>query len=176
MQTNKMTIIGSGLPSSAATPTDFSLVAFDAARSTYDAPTIAGFLIVSALMTSVLILYAAGKRSRRGPAWDCGYPDPSPLTQYTASSFAQPLRRVYGASVFGATEQVDMPDPLDPRPAVLTVSLRDYAWDWLYAAPANAVLAISRRLNAVQFLTIRSYLMLMFSALIVLLIIAAVWF
>jgi hypothetical protein len=35
---------------------------------------------------------------------------------------------------------------------------------------------MSERLNALQFLTIRTYLMLMFSALIVLLLIAAVWF
>ena len=33
---------------------------------------------------------------RRGPAWDCGFPDPSPATQYTADSFAQPFRRVFG--------------------------------------------------------------------------------
>ena len=37
-------------------------------------------------------------------------------------------------------------------------------------------LALSERLNALQFLTIRRYLMLMFGALIVLLLIAAVWF
>ncbi len=33
---------------------------------------------------------------RRAPAWDCGFPDPSPATQYTAGSFAQPIRRVFG--------------------------------------------------------------------------------
>ena len=27
----------------------------------------------------------------RAPAWDCGYPDTSPATQYTAGSFAQPI-------------------------------------------------------------------------------------
>ena len=46
---------------------------------------------------------------RRGPAWDCGFPDPSPATQYTADSFAQPIRRVFGEVVFRARERVDMP-------------------------------------------------------------------
>ena len=171
-----LSLVGSNLPGTAGAPTPFSLVAFDAARSTYDAPTIAVFLVFSGLMTSMLIHRIAGRETRRAPAWDCGFPEPSPLTQYSASSFAQPLRRAYGSSVFGATELVDMPAPGDNRPAHLRVTVNDYAWAWFYAAPANAVLKVSRRINGVQFLTIRSYLMLMFSALIVLLVIAAVWF
>ncbi len=51
----------------------------------------------------------ASRALRRAPAWDCGFPDPSPATQYTAGSFAQPIRRVFGSVVFRAREQVDMP-------------------------------------------------------------------
>ena len=91
------------------------------------------------------------------------------MTQYTASSFSQPLRRVYGGFAFGATEKVDMPAPGDLRPARLILTSRDYIWDALYVAPARAVLDISERLNALQFLTIRNYLVLMFGALIALL-------
>jgi hypothetical protein len=79
-------------------------------------------------------------------------------------------------TVFGAAEVIDMPEPGDQRPALLTVRLHDHVWEMLYLAPAAAVLRLSERLNTLQFLTIRSYLMLMFSALIVLLLIAAVWF
>ena len=69
---------------------------------------------------------------RRAPAWDCGFPDPSPATQYTAGSFAQPIRRVFGTVVFRASEEVDMPPPGDTRPARLRVRLRDVPWDVLY--------------------------------------------
>ena len=31
-------------------------------------------------------------------AWDCGFPDATPATQYTAGSFAQPIRRVFGTA------------------------------------------------------------------------------
>ena len=37
-------------------------------------------------------------RCAAAPAWDCGFPDPSPATQYTAGSFAQPIRRVFGTA------------------------------------------------------------------------------
>ena len=169
-------LAGSPLPGAGSGPTPFSLVAFSSARSIYDAPTITIFLLISGLFMTVLVHRISGRRIRLSPPWDCGFPDPSPLTQYTASSFSQPLRRVYGSTVFGAAEIIDMPQPGDQRTASLTVRLHDYMWEILYLAPARAVLILSERLNKLQFLTIRSYLMLMFSALIVLLLIAAVWF
>lgn len=169
-------LAGAPFSGAGAGPTPFSLVAFDAARSIYDAPTIALFLLISGTLTALLVHRISSRRTRLGPAWDCGFPEPSPLTQYSASSFSQPLRRVYGMTVFGASEIIDMPQPGDSRPARLTVRLHDYVWELLYAAPAAAVLSLSERLNTLQFLTIRSYLMLVFSALIVLLLIAAVWF
>ena len=77
------------------------------------------------------------------------------MTQYSADSFSQPIRRVFGTVVFRAREQVEMPPPLDPRPARLTVQLQDLIYDWLYAPVALGVMAAAERLNALQFLTIR---------------------
>ena len=48
----------------------------------------------------------------KAPPWDCGFPDANPATQYTATSFAEPIRRVYGAFAFRARERVDMPPPV----------------------------------------------------------------
>jgi hydrogenase-4 component B len=169
-------LTGAVLPAAGSGPTVFSLVAFDAARSTYDAPIIAVFLLISGTAIAIAIHQFAGRGTRRAPAWDCGFPEPSPLTQYSASSFSQPLRRVYGTTAFGAVELVDMPVPGDVRASKFGVRLRDYIWNYLYDAPAAFVFLLSERLNTLQFLTIRSYLMLMFSALITLLLIAAVWF
>lgn len=169
-------VAGSPFPGAGAGPTLFSLVAFGPERSTYDAPTIAIFLLISGGLTALLVQRISNRRTRRSPAWDCGFPDPSPLTQYTASSFSQPLRRVYATTVFGANETVAMPAPGDRRPALLTVVLHDYVWEALYVWPALRIVRLSARLNALQFLTVRRYLTLMFGALIVLLLIAAVWF
>ena len=67
-----------------------------------------------------------------------------------------------------------MPPPGDTRPARFSVVVVDFVWSVLYAAPGRAVLRLSERLNALQFLSIRRYLVLMFAALVILLSIAAV--
>jgi hydrogenase-4 component B len=110
---------------------------------------------------------------RRAPAWDCGFPDPRPQTQYSADSLAQPLRRVFGTSLFQASERVDMPPPDDHRPARLEVRVRDLIWQGLYAPVADGLGWFTERLNVLQFLTIRRYLSMMFAALALLLTIVA---
>jgi hydrogenase-4 component B len=167
-------LAGGALPGPGSGPTPFSLIAFDPARSIYDAPIIALFVAIASLTTLIVVHRLSERRTRRGPAWDCGFPDPSPATQYTASSFAQPLRRVYGAAAFAAQETVVMPPPGDIRPARFSVVVVDHLWRAFYAAPGRAVIGLSERLNVLQFLTIRRYLVLMFVTLVILLSIAAV--
>jgi hypothetical protein len=111
---------------------------------------------------------------RRGPAWDCGFPDPSPATQYTAGGFAQPIRRVFSA-LFDAREDVTMPAPGDTAAARLTVRLRDFVWEMLYAPISRAVWFAADNLNHLQFLSIRNYLSLVFVALIALLLGVSIW-
>ena len=117
----------------------------------------------------------ASNKLRHAPAWDCGYPDASPATQYTAASFAEPIRRVFGTMLFRAREQVEMPPPGDPRPAQLTVTLRDPVWDSIYAPIADGITFAADRLNHLQFLTIRQFLSLVFAALVILLLVLALW-
>jgi hydrogenase-4 component B len=130
---------------------------------------------VSAWLTAYVIHRLASRALRRGPAWDCGYPNASPLSQYTASSFAQPIRRVFGAVAFDARETVTMPLPGDPAPARLDVTMRDPVWDAFYAPIRRGVEYASDKLNYLQFLTIRSYLSLVFVALVTLLLVVAIW-
>jgi len=118
--------------------------------------------------------YASDKVRRAAP-WDCGFPDPNPATQYTADSFSQPIRRVFGTLVFRASERVDMPPPGDTRPARLVVSVRDTIWETFYAPISDLVSAIGERLNRLQFLSIRQYLSLVFAALVGLLIMVSIW-
>ena len=48
-----------------------------------------GFAAVAAI--AIIALIAATRRARRVPTWDCGYMNPTPRMQYTASSFARGL-------------------------------------------------------------------------------------
>ena len=110
-----------------------SIVPVAESRSSYNGLLVFVFITISTLAAIEIIHRFASRAVRRGPAWDCGFPDPSPATQYTADSFAQPIRRVFGAWCSGAREHVDMPAPGDARPARLTVTLRDLVWDAIYA-------------------------------------------
>ncbi len=165
--------VGGRLPVATNAPTPWALIPFDVARSVYDAPIIMLFAVISTLLTILIVHRVSERRTRRSAAWDCGYPEPSVLTQYSASSFAQPLRRMFGSVAMGATEKIDMPAPGEMRAARLQVATTDYLWRWLYEVPAAFVLGVSERLNVVQFLSIRHYLVAMFATLVILLIVTA---
>ncbi len=152
-----------------------SIVPIAQSRSSYNGLLVFFFMGVSGMLAAFAIHRLASDRLRRAPAWDCGYPDPNPATQYTASSFAQPIRRVYGTLVFGAREIGEMPPPGSTAPARLTVGIRDLIWDFGYAPVARVVGIAADRLNILQFLTIRSYLSLVFAALVLLLLMLAIW-
>jgi hypothetical protein len=152
-----------------------SIVPIAESRSSYNGLLVFAFIALSASLAAFAIHRLASDRLRRGPAWDCGYPDANPVTQYTADSFAQPIRRVFGTLVFRAREQGDMPPPGDMRPARFTVEIRDLVWEALYAPIARGIAYGSERLNRLQFLTIRQYLSLVFGALVSLLLVLAIW-
>jgi hydrogenase-4 component B len=167
-------VVAGRMPLQAGVPW-LAIVPVSESRSSYDGMLVFLFIAFSALLSATVIHRLAARAVRRAPAWDCGYPDPSPLTQYSAASFAQPIRRVFGTVVFRARERVAMPPPGDAGPAVLRVDMHDLVWDWLYAPLARAVNAAADRLNHLQFLTIRRYLSLVFLALIALLLVSALW-
>ena len=152
-----------------------SIVPIAESRSSYNGLLVFVFMVASGALAAWAIHRLASDRLRRAPPWDCGYPDASPATEYTASSFAQPIRRVFGTVVFHAREHVDMPRPGDGRPARITVELRDLVWDALYAPVAAGVSFAADRLNHLQFLTIRQFLSLVFAALVLLLLVLAIW-
>ena len=152
-----------------------SIVPIAESRSSYNGLLVFVFIASSAWIIAYAIHRFASRNLRRAPAWDCGYPEPSPLTQYSAGSFAQPIRRVFGTVVFQAREHVEMPPPGNLQPARLTVQLRDLVWDTLYAPVEGAVMRLTERLNYLQFLTIRRYLTLVFLSLVTLLLAIAIW-
>jgi NADH:ubiquinone oxidoreductase subunit 5 (subunit L)/multisubunit Na+/H+ antiporter MnhA subunit len=145
------------------------------ARSSYNGLLVFVFVAAAALVSVLAIHWLASRATRRTPAWDCGFPDPSPATQYTADSFAQPIRRVFSGFVFRAREHVEMAPPGATSPSRFHVDVRDRVWDALYAPIAGIVSGIAEKLNLLQFLTIRRYLSLVFLSLIVLLLALALW-
>ncbi len=167
-------LLGAVMPAQPAAPWQ-PIVPVVASRSSYSGLLVFLFIGVSASLAALVIHRVASHAVRRAPAWDCGYPEPSPLAQYSAGSFAQPLRRVFGTSIFRAREQVTMPLPGDLRPARFALQMRDLVWEGLYLPLAAAIGYAAERLNALQFLTIRRYLGMVFLALVTLLLVLALW-
>jgi NADH:ubiquinone oxidoreductase subunit 5 (subunit L)/multisubunit Na+/H+ antiporter MnhA subunit len=167
-------LIAGHMPAQSDTPW-LAIVPVTASRSSYDGLLVFVFITLTALISAGAIHRLASRALRRSAPWDCGYPDPSPLTQYTAGSFAQPIRRVFGTVAFHARERVEMPPPGDMSAAALHVELHDLVWEWLYTPISGAVSFAAEYLNHFQFLTIRHYLSFVFLALVFLLLVLALW-
>jgi formate hydrogenlyase subunit 3/multisubunit Na+/H+ antiporter MnhD subunit len=167
-------LVGAPMPAQAGVEW-LSIMPIAESRSSYNGLLVFLFMILSGSLAAWAIHRLASDKLRRAGAWDCGYPDASPATQYTADSFAQPIRRVFGTVVFRAREQIEMPPPGDLQPARLTVQIRDLVREALYAPIALGIGLAADRLNHLQFLTIRQFLSLGFAALVLLLLVLALW-
>ena len=143
--------------------------------NSYSGLAVLALLLLATGATALGVRAFANGATRRGPAWDCGFPDANPITQCTAGSFAQPIRRVFGSIVFRAREQVVIPKPGETAAAQFVVTLHDPAWDVFYAPVAKGVAFAAGHLNRLQFLTIRRYLAVVFATLVFLLSVLALW-
>ena len=166
--------VGGRLPAQTFQPWA-SIVPIASSRSSYNGLLILLFLTLSGVLTALVVHRFATRATRRSDIWDCGYPDPAPVTQYSGSSFAMPIRRVFGTTVFRVHETVDMPRPGETRAGRFHVKVVDPAWRLIYGPAARAVLRTSASLNRLQFLTIRRYLTLVFATLVLLLLVVAAW-
>ncbi len=169
-----LSLIGSRMPVQMAEPW-LSIVPIAASRSSYNGLLVFVFIAISASLAAYVIHRFASQALRRGPAWGCGFPDAVPTGQYTAVSFAQPIRRVFGTFAFRASEQVEMPAPGETSPARLNVQMHDVIWETLYQPIGGAIDFATDHLNHLQFLTIRRYLTLVFLFLVALLLVLALW-
>jgi formate hydrogenlyase subunit 3/multisubunit Na+/H+ antiporter MnhD subunit len=167
-------VVGGRMPAQAGQAW-LSIAPIAESRSSYNGLLVFLFIVISASLAASVIHRFASAALRRAPAWDCGFPDPSPETQYSAESFAQPIRRVFGALAYVARERLEMPAPGETRPARFELILDDRIWDRLYAPLIGFVEGASLRLNRLQFLTIRQYLSVVFGALVALLLVLASW-
>jgi hydrogenase-4 component B len=167
-------LIGNVMPKQAGVPW-LSIVPIAESRSSYNGLIILAFLICSGSLTAAVIHRFATRATRRSAIWDCGFPLTNPQSQYTSSSFAQPIRRVFGTVIFSVHETLDMPRPGDMRAGHFRTRIIDPAWRYVYGPLVRSVSSTAISLNRLQFLTIRNYLTLVFCALILLLLVVAAW-
>src|SRR5258707_1270339 len=125
-------ILGGAMPIQANEPW-LSIVPIAESRSSYNGLLVMVFITISASLAVFVIHRFASHALRRGPAWGCGFSDPTPSAQYSARSFAQPIRRVFGTLVFHARDHVRMPGPGDSKPARPPIGIHELVFETIYA-------------------------------------------
>lgn len=143
-----------------------------AERASYSAP-IAFMGILSVVIITYLLLHARPGALHRAPLWDCGFEKVTSRMQYTATSFAMPLRRIFGY-LFNIKERLrQLPPethPAFPQRLYYHLRIRDRFWGWIYQPVVDASFWLSRRIGRMQHGHIQVYLIYSFVTIVVLLI------
>jgi hydrogenase-4 component B len=165
-------LVGGTIASSASGFGWMWLTPVAAERASYSAP-IAFLGILSVVIVTYLLLHTRPGAIRRVPLWDCGFEKVTNRMQYTATSFAMPLRRIFGY-LFNIKEHVrQLPPathPAFPERLHYHLKVRDRFWGWLYQPVVDASFWISRRIGRMQHGHIQVYLIYSFVTIVVLLI------
>ncbi len=141
-------------------------------RASYAAP-IAFIVILAVVLITYILLHAKPGAISRVPLWDCGFEKVTSRMQYTATSFAMPLRRIFGflfsikehVRRFGNSAHAAFPDRLQYH-----LRVRDRFWMWFYQPVVDASFWLSRRIGRMQQGKIQVYLIYSFVTILVLLI------
>ncbi len=141
-------------------------------RASYAAP-IAFLGILCVVVVTYLLLHTRSAAIKRVPLWDCGFEKVTNRMQYTATSFAMPLRRIFGF-LFSIKEHVKLiqpaPHPAYPQRLSYHLRVRDRFWLWIYQPVVDASFWLSRRIGRMQHGRIQVYLIYSFVTILFLLI------
>ncbi|MEO6976272.1 MAG: hydrogenase 4 subunit B [Gallionella sp.] len=117
------------------------------------------------LVTVWVVHYFYHGRTRRGPAWDCGFPAQTSRMQDTAEGFGQPIRRIF--EPFFRIER-ELPGAFDTHPRYHGRS-EDRLWFALYVPIKRITEKLSSWVSLLQHGRIHLYLTYTFVTLVVLL-------
>ncbi|SDX67854.1 Formate hydrogenlyase subunit 3/Multisubunit Na+/H+ antiporter, MnhD subunit [Allochromatium warmingii] len=146
-------LLGNGVPQADAGGWLW-LTPISAETASYSAPLT---ILLLALIAGAAILWFRRRTSwrvRRCDPWDCGFAPPTPRMQYTAASFAQPIRRVF-ALLFVIDEAQETGADGVTR---YRLKITDRTWGWLYLPLARTVDSASRQVARLQSGSVRVYL------------------
>jgi hypothetical protein len=146
-------LLGTGLPRATAQGWLW-LTPVSPQVASYSAPLVVLTLLLLAGLTLWLLRGGAVQRVRRRDAWDCGFGPPSARMQYTATAFAQPIRRVFGA-LFHIDESVV---PHGDGPPRHQLQVGDRVWGLFYLPVVRTLESAARRVVRLQSGNVRVYL------------------
>jgi hydrogenase-4 component B len=134
-----------------------------------------GLVAITLIVWIVLRVLAPPFRMRQGATWGCGRLVQTPRMQYTATSFAEPLRRVF-AQLYRPTEDLTVEVHPDSEYFIRAMRYESRVHPWverlLYLPLLAMVRRAGRRVRQVQGGSVHLYLAYMCGALLILLLVA----
>jgi hydrogenase-4 component B len=146
-------ILRTGLPQASAQGWLW-LTPISAETASYSAPLTIVLLALIAGAAFWWFLRGVPRRIRRRDPWDCGFAPPSPRMQYTATAFAQPMRRVFSL-LFEIDETRPAFNDVAPR---YRLKITDRALALIYTPTTQLVESAARRVVRLQSGNVRVYL------------------
>jgi hydrogenase-4 component B len=132
-----------------------------------------GVTLLLALIPLGLRLFGADRRLRVGDTWGCGRIGQTPRMEYTATAFAEPLRRVF-AELYRPSQDLSIDFHPQSKYFVQSIEYRSEIHPWFERLLYNPMLAglrrVATRVRWVQAGSVHLYLMYMTVALVVLLV------
>jgi len=137
-----------------------------------------GLALLLALIPLALRLLGAARALRVSDAWGCGRVAQTPRMQYTATSFAEPLRRVF-AELYRPSEDLSIDFHPESRYFVQSIEYESHILPWferyLYEPLIARVKVWAARARAIQSGSVHAYLSYLVGALVLLLGLLMAW-
>jgi hydrogenase-4 component B len=165
-----------GLPTAAPQITfSLTLQPPDAFGQISPALTFIGLALIIALIPLALRLFGASRARRLGETWGCGRTGQTPRMQYTATAFAEPLRRVF-AEIYRPTKELSISFHPDSKYFVESIEYKSEITPlfdrWVYDPLLRLLVFLSRQVLRLQAGSLHLYLLFIAILLVFLLLIA----
>jgi hydrogenase-4 component B len=136
-----------------------------------------GLLVILGLIPIAFRIFRVNRNLRLGETWGCGRTGQTPRMEYTATAFAEPLRRVF-AELYRPTKELSIDFHPDSKYFVESIEYKSEITPlfdhWLYDPFMKAVRFISGQIQRVQGGSLHLYLVYL-AGLLIILLLAARW-
>ena len=133
---------------------------------------ITGASLAGALLLALLLFIRsrlmAGRNVTAAPTWDCGYIAPTAKMQYTASSFADPITRLF-RPLLRTRKRFTPPSGLFPSSSSFSTETSDLSRDWLFEPMFGSIERFLSRFRRIQHGRLNLYILCILLTLVALL-------
>ena len=157
--------LSAGVPLSQSAPLWLTVPASGAQVS----PLLMVVLLGAIILAVLLVIQAGGLRVRRADTWGCGRISQTPRMEYTASAFAEPLRRVF-AEVYQPTQDLSISVHPESRYFIQSITYTSHVVPWFeqvfYDPVTRGVRALATQIRRLQAGSLHLYLLYVVAALV----------